>query len=376
MQCEQSIWTQRAGWMRPAQLPNQAQLVLVFGARAALLHQPALDALRATYPQAQFFGCSTAGEIAGAHIYDDSIAATAIRFGQTAFHIATIALEADDDQVARGAALARLLPPAGLRHVLLLADGLVANTSAILEGMNRHLPAGVAVTGGLAADGVAFAETVVLCDGQPRSGCVAALGLYGKHLWIGYGSQGGWDSFGPERLITRSVGNVLYELDGKSALSLYKRYLGEYAHELPAAGLRFPLSLRGPGGQPGLVRTILSVDEQAQSITFAGDMPQGSYARLMKANFDRLLDGAIGAARASMLHGAQPELALLISCVGRKELLMQRIEEEVEGVYETFGQRPVLAGFYSYGEIAPFRNGTGCELHNQTMTITTLAEIP
>ena len=194
MQFEQSIWTHHDSWApKPGQPPIGAQLVLVFGARAALLHGPALEALRAAYPQAQFFGCSTAGEIAGAHVYDGSIAATAIRFEHTNFRIATITLEAEGDQVARGAALAQQLPPEGLRHVLLLADGLVANTSAILARMNLHLPAGVAVTGGLAADGVGFNETLVLCDGLPRSGCIAALGLYGEHLQIGYGSQGGYN---------------------------------------------------------------------------------------------------------------------------------------------------------------------------------------
>ena len=103
----------------------------------------------------------------------------------------------------------------------------------------------------------------------------------------------GWDPFGPERLITRSEGNVLYELDGKSALDLYKRYLGEHSQELPASGLRFPLSLRIPGADTRLVRTILAVDEPHQSMRFAGDVPQGAYAQLMKANFDRLIDGAI-----------------------------------------------------------------------------------
>ena len=301
---EQSIWSQRYGWVpsRRGHTLATPALVLVFGSRLALCHPPALEELRAAYPQAQLFGCSTAGEIAGAHVYDDSIVATAICFEHTRFAMASVIIAPGSDQVALGAALAHQLAPAGLRHVLLLADGLVANASAILHGLNSALPAGVAVTGGLAADGEAFGETVVLNGGVAGPGCVVALGLYGEALQIGYGSQGGWDAFGPERLITRSAGNVLYELDGKSALALYKRYLGEYARDLPAAGLRFPLSLRGPGGQPGLVRTILSTDEQAQSITFAGDMPQGTYARFMKANFDR---HAARAGTADQLRGPQ-----------------------------------------------------------------------
>lgn len=188
---------------------------------------------------------------------------------------------------------------------------------------------------------------------------------------------GGWDPFGPERIITRSQGNVLYELDGQSALGLYKKYLGEHARELPASGLLFPLSLRTQAGATPVVRTILSVDEATQSLTFAGDVPVGAYARLMKANFDRLIDGATGAATAGgrALGGTATELAILISCVGRKLVLKQRIEEEVEGVRDVLGAGAVLTGFYSYGEISPFTPGAKCELHNQTMTITTLAEI-
>jgi hypothetical protein len=168
----------------------------------------------------------------------------------------------------------------------------------------------------------------------------------------------------------------LYEFDGQSALGLYKKYLGEHADRLPASGLLFPLSLRTRAGETPVVRTILAVDEAAQSMTFAGDVPEGSYARLMKANFDRLIDGASEAARSSQgaIGPAPAELAILISCVGRKLLLKQRVEEEVEGVREVLGPRPVFTGFYSYGEISPFTTGARCELHNQTMTITTLAE--
>jgi hypothetical protein len=177
-------------------------------------------------------------------------------------------------------------------------------------------------------------------------------------------------------LITRSSGNVLYELDGRSALMLYKRYLGDHASGLPATGLRFPLSLRMNEGDAPVVRTILSVNEKDQSMTFAGNVPEGACARMMKANFDRLLAGAMGAARASQQGGptCEPQLAILISCFGRKLVLKQRIEEEVEGVRKVLGPHPALTGFYSYGEISPFTPSAKCELHNQTMTITTLAE--
>jgi hypothetical protein len=169
---------------------------------------------------------------------------------------------------------------------------------------------------------------------------------------------------------------VLYELDGKSALELYKRYLGEHAAGLPATGLLFPLSLRTGGASNTVVRTILSVDEERRSMTFAGDVPEGAWARLMKANFDRLIDGATGAARNCLAHSGAPAplLGVCINCVGRRLVLKQRTEEEVEGVRDVLGPQAVLTGFYSYGEISPLHPNVGCALHNQTMTITSFAE--
>lgn len=270
-----------------------------------------------------------------------------------------------------------MLAGESLRHVFILSEGLDINGSELVRGLKDHLPPGTTLTGGLSGDSDRFRETYVMLDGEPQRGVVGAIGLYGKGLRVGYGSFGGWDPFGPERLITRAKGNVLYELDGKSALGLYKQYLGEHAKGLPATGLLFPLSLRMKESSRPVVRTLLSVNEEDQSMTFAGSMPENVYARLMKANFERLIDGAIEAAKSSSdtIGSANPQLAILISCVGRKLILKQRIEEEVEGVRDVLGDSAAFTGFYSYGEISPFAKGGTCELHNQTMTITVLSEV-
>lgn len=175
--------------------------------------------------------------------------------------------------------------------------------------------------------------------------------------------MGGWDSFGIERLVSKSDNNVLFELDGKPALSLYKSFLGSEADNLPASGLLFPLSMRTEANKTPLVRTILAVNEEDQSLTFAGDIPEGSYVRLMKANMDRLIDGAQEAAQS--IKQENPEFALCISCVGRKLVLKQIVEEEVEVCLDELGSNCTISGFYSYGEIAPFKDGAECELHNQ-----------
>ncbi|MBI3741741.1 MAG: FIST C-terminal domain-containing protein [Chloroflexi bacterium] len=380
MKIEQARWTKKKGWepRAPGGLGAGAQLVLLFGGTRLLKERVELAEIKRAYPQAHVMGCSTAGEIYGTQVTDDSLVATAIHFEHTHVRGASVPIANGDASFQAGEELARAIPHHGLAHVFVLSEGNVVNGSALVRGIAKHLPDHITITGGLSGDGDRFQETFVLWDGEPRQNSIAILGLYSARLKIGYASLGGWDSFGPERLITRARGNVLYELDGKSALELYKQYLGDEAKGLPATGLLFPLSLRTQTGEKGVVRTILAINEAEGSLTFAGDVPEGSYARLMKANFDRLIDGAIGAARTSRdipLFGARaPELAILISCVGRKLILKQRIEEEVEGVREVMGDGTVLAGFYSYGEISPFTPNAKCELHNQTMTITTFSE--
>jgi len=378
MKTEQTRWTQGNGWepTAPGSLGAAAQLVLLFGSTEVLKKQQLLDEIKLAYPHAHLLGCSTSGEIYETQVFDDSLVATAIHFEATQIQGVCIKLSDGISSFEAGERLVKELDRPGLVHVFVLSDGLKVNGSQLVDGLTKHLPSHVAITGGMSGDGTRFQETLVFWDSVPEKEVIAALGLYSDRLRVGYGSLGGLDSFGPERLITRSKDNVLYELDGKSALSLYKTYLGEYAKGLPATGGRFPLSLRTSENTLPVVRTVLAVNEDEQSLTFTADMPEGAYARFMKANLDRLVDGAIGAAKTSYeaVGSSSPDLAVLVSCISRKLVLKQRIEEEVEGVRDVLGERTVFTGFYSYGEISPFTPGARCELHNQTMTITTFSE--
>lgn len=319
-------------------------------------------------------GCSTSGEIFGDKIYDSSLVVGVARFEKPTLRLASSSITTGDSHAA-GQRLAHALNEPGLRGLLVLSDGLQVNGSELIRGINSVLPPSVVVTGGLAGDGDRFQRTWVIKDRAFTSGVVTAVGLYGDALRIGHGSQGGWDAFGVERTVTRSKANVLYELDGKPALQLYKEYLGDRASGLPATGLLFPLALRDPANaEKRLVRTILAVDEASQSLTFAGDIPEGSYAQLMVANFDRLIQGASDAAQSCALRQESPgdTLAIAISCVGRRLVLGEYCEEEVEATSTVLGNATQI-GFYSYGEISPYASGH-CDLHNQTMTLTTLGE--
>jgi hypothetical protein len=378
MKTTQYKWSESDGWEPhlPTNGGTRQDVVFVFGARRLLKARQAVDELRDHFKGAAILGCSTSGEIIGDTVVDDSIIATAVDFEHTRLRTASATITGAKSSYEGGEELARQLKDASLRHVFVLSDGLNVNGSDLARGLASGVSAGVSITGGLSGDGTDFAETWVIADDAAGPQRVAAVGLYGDQLRVGYASMGGWQPFGPLRTITRAKGNVLYELDGRSALDLYKTYLGEHAAELPASGLLFPIVVTPEHGSEGVVRTVLAVNEQEKSMTFAGDIPEGGTAQLMKTNVDNLVDGATTAAETSLtgLGDRRPDLALLVSCVGRKLVMKQRVEEEVEAIRDVFGGDTTFAGFYSYGELCPFRAGGDCRLHNQTMTITAFAE--
>jgi hypothetical protein len=377
MKIQQRKWTIDDGWelsRNDADISSNC-LVLVFGAREQI--ENCYEEISQFYPNSDIIINSTSGEIIGSKVLDDSIVLTAIQFEKTKYKIATININECPDSFDAGRQLSEKLTGDKLKHVLVISDGGLVNGSELVKGLNEYLESSVIVTGGLAGDAARFEKTLVGYNQNPTVGNIVTVGLYGDSYYIGYGSVGGWDSFGPKRLVTKSDANVLYELDGQSALELYKRYLGDKAKELPGSALLFPLSIQLEESSKSLVRTILSIDEDSQSMIFAGDIPEGATVRLMKANFDKLIDGAFEAAESGykVWNGTPPDLAILISCVGRKLVLDQRIEEEIESVHEVIGEAIPTIGFYSYGEISPFAGYLNCELHNQTMTITLIGEV-
>jgi hypothetical protein len=378
MRVSQHAWSRQGGWKDVGdKVSDDAQLVFYFSGPEAWPAAKPHDHLRALYPGAHLVGCTTGGEILGRDVSDHTVAATALHFERTRVRVATTAVPEAAQSQAAGRALAQGLPRENLRAVFVLADGISTNGSALIAGLRQVLPEEITITGGLAGDGADFRATYVGCDGPMRERQAVAVGFYGDAVRVGWGSFGGWDRFGPARRITQSRANVLYELDGEPALTLYRRYLGDQADLLPGSGLLFPLTVRPPNDEDAaVVRTIVGIDDATHSMTFAGDIPEGWTAQLMRGNFDGLVEGACSAADAARTRvGATGEtVSLLVSCIGRKLLMGQRIIDEVEAAADILGPASTVTGFYSYGEIAPHGFTGRCELHNQTMTITTIGE--
>ena len=352
-----------------------ANLVIAFGERIFLEKTLPYQKIKGLYPNATIVICSTSGQISNINLVQNNLVATAISFEKTKIKASEIDILLNPDIKLLGKKIKDDLLSDDLKSILVISEGSLINGTELINELILQTRETVPIFGGLAGDEYNFEKTIVGLNSDASPGKIVAIGFYGDNIHFGFASEGGWSDFGPEREVTHSEKNILYKIGDRFALDLYKEYLGKYAEELPGSSLYFPLSMKENATSEAVVRTILSIDEEKKSMTFAGDIPIGSKVRLMKGNFDKLIDASYNAA--SLIHKNQsnnPELALLVSCVGRKIVLGDRIEEEIEVVREVFGDNMLICGFYSYGEISPTLNKVACELHNQTMTITTIYE--
>lgn len=354
---------------------EKAQLVLVFGQRTLLEEVLPYEDLKASYPNAQIIISSSSGQISNQSVIEDDIVATAISFDKTTIKTSEIDILSDSNIDVLGKKIKSDLISDDLQSILILSEGTYVNGTELINELIKQTNSAIPIFGGLAGDEYSFEKTIVGLNDNATAGKIVAVGFYGNHIHFGYGSEGGWGDFGPEREVTESHKNVLYKIGDRFALDLYKEYLGKYAEELPGSSLYFPLSMKENSESASVVRTILSIDEENKSMTFAGNIPVGSYVRLMKGNVDKLIDASSNAALKTVKeYNQKTQLALLVSCVGRRIVLGERVTEELEVVKEIFGNKAILCGFYSYGEISPTLKNVACELHNQTMTITTIFE--
>ena len=354
---------------------EKVDLVLCFASKEKLFDTHIYTNFRAKFPVAEIAMASTAGEICQESVLDNSVVAVAMEFEKTVIQSTTVNIKEHKNTYEAAIYLGKKLPKDDLSYILVFSDGSLVNGSELVKGLSTQVPKDILITGGLAGDGAKFESTLVGLNKQPIEGEMIVIGFYGNSLTITHGSQGGWDIFGLQKRVTNSSSNVLLELEEQNALDLYKKYLGEESKKLPGSALLFPLAVTIPGADEPIVRTILSINEEDKSMTFAGDVPVGSEVRFMKANFDKIIQAASNAAdQTTKERKDEPDFALLISCVGRKLILNNKIDQEIKSVSKSFDQKTIMAGFYSYGEISPMVSGGKCQLHNQTMTITSFYE--
>ena len=379
MKADRLSWTSATGWSSPIPDMADAQLVLYWGANEHIASGERFNQLQAMYPDAAIMGCSTGGQIFAGDVCDECVVAMVFWFERTKIAVVEKGIDENQSSFVTGAAVGGQLMRPDLKFIFVLSDGIHINGSDLVAGISTSIGRDVIVTGGLAGDGTRFQETLVGACRAPRPRRIAAIGFYGPAISIGHGSAGGWDEFGPKRRVSKSKRNVLFTLDEEPALNLYERYLGDEAEGLPGTALLYPLLVANPrDGRHAVVRTVLGINRVERSMTFGGNIPEGWSAQLMRGHFDNLAEGAALAARQAAAFGRGPNseaVAIMISCIGRRILMGQSIADEIAGVEANIGKNVHTIGFYSYGEIAPHSFSGMCELHNQTMTVTTIAEL-
>ena len=357
-------------------LDSKNTLILIFASLEEEKLKKEVLEISEIFPSSIIIGASTAGEIFDEEVYDDTIVLSIAKFQSTSLQNHINKKISNDTSYQDGIDIAKTLNYDNLKGIFILSDGLHANGSKLTQGISSVVGSDIVVSGGLAGDKDKFEKTWIISDGEIKESMVTAIGFYGDNIHFQAASKGGWDSLGLTREITKSRDNVVYEFDGKPALEIYKRYLGNKVKDLPASALLFPLELKDPSiSEETVVRSVLGIDEKENSLTFAGDIPQGASVTFMKANFNRLINGAEESAEKLDFSKYKSEelLCIAISCVGRKLVLKSRIDEEIEAIKEVLPQNANVIGFYSYGEISPLASGS-CSLHNQTMTLTAIWE--
>lgn len=354
---------------------DTVDLVLLFGTTENLQKNNHYEFFKEKYKNSQIIGSSSSGNVLGAKVHEAEVVATIIKFDQGYIKTSIIDFTEKDDLNEVSQKLVEKLPEQDLKSIFIISDGLNMNGTILAKNVNKVKPTTL-ITGGLAGDDARFEKTLLIANSEAKERTLVAIGFYGEKLHVSSGCYAGWDEFGTERIITKSEGNVVYEIDNKPALELYKKYLGDQANELPSSGLRFPLSIKKDNqDENATIRTLLAIDQEKQSLTFAGDVPANYIAKLMKTDIDGLIDGSEIAANKITKKNENTALGLVVSCIGRKLVMKDLVDEELEIIEETIGKNVHLTGFYSYGELAPFSDEIKtCELHNQTMTLTVIYE--
>lgn len=322
-------------------------------------------------------GCTTDGEISTGGFSTGSAVLGGIASDQIGFELVFAAdIRRNSEQAGRE--LAKDFSDS-VRYIQLFSDGITGDGSAILRGMASIFARNIPVSGGTSGDAGKFLKTWQFKGDRVLSDAAVAIGFTGDFK-LGTGVRSGWSPIGLPKKVTRAAGNVLYELNGESALNVYERFLGKHAAKLPAVGVEYPLGLIGQfedrdGNDHLLLRATMSVNREERSIRFAGEIPEGALVYLTCGDRTSILDAtekAVHQAIEDLGQATEPALVFFYSCMARKALLGLRTKEEIERVQAQFNPAVPILGFYTYGEYCRATCNGPSLLHNETATLSVI----
>ncbi len=364
------------------QLGCPPQLVIAF-ASAEIDPAEALAGLRAGLPEARIVGCSSYAEINSREALSGSLTAMGLCFPE-GIEFQTFAHTTGADPFEAGVSFAREVASFDPNLLILFPDGLAYNSTRLLLGIQSVLGQRFPIIGGIAADDARFERTYQFHDDRCLTAAVVGVALKGR-VEVVTAARCGWRPVGATRTATKVVdGNVLLELDGQPALSLYRQFLGERWAEMPSVGVEFPVGIVGGGelgsqrmdgdGEILLLRAIKAIDEEQQAIVFGGDLPEGARVRMSRATKDDVIAGANEAGDEVAARMPEPSFALVFDCMARKVALGPRYKEEVHHTFARLGAELPKVGFHTFGELSPVSGVT--MHHDETFTIALIRAIP
>ena len=337
-----------------------------------------IEEIKAKYEKSIIIGGTTSGEIIDQEVIDDTVVLAAVKFHKTKLKLYSGNLSSDSSTgYSSGEIFAKKIDQENLKHIFLLSDAQTLSAANLLKGMNNELKPSISVTGGLASRNSFTDSNFIIDNGKIKQNSVIALALYGDSLQVSYNAQGGWDSYGVECLVTKSRENRILEINEQPALNFYRAHVDSKVLEnFDDDGFNYPIKVRNEEHSFPVMRVLLAVDQEEESLIMSEEISVGSYVRLMKGNIDRLINGAENSAKIiAEQSNHNHQLAILISCSGRRKVMGELVSEEIEAVTDQFPKNTETIGFYSYGEISPFFGFSKTSLHNLTMCITTFSEL-
>jgi len=319
-------------------------------------------------------GATTAGEIYanpmdGVYELEGSIVCMLVEVNSNALAMTVVEVEEEDSYVV-GEHIG-LWAKSYFRDVAIitLTSGLTFDNDAYTQGI---ISKGVEYAfGGASGDNFALKETFVFSNTVISNYGVLALAIDKSRINILGARAFGWGGIGQEQIVTKSIKNIVYEIDDLPAINFYKRYLNVTSQDMPQMGLEYPLEVRRRNGQI-IYRAVLAIDEENGALIFAGHVEEKARVRISAPKGKSIIKEVEKSTSDILSENPMftPELALVFPCCSRKQILGHLTHLEIEAVV-TSANVPLI-GFFAYGEIGAFPGGYG--FHNETFVTAFLEE--
>ena len=314
-------------------------------------------------PHAKILGSTTDGEIIDKDVTENATVLSFSTFERTTIKTYYSPYDGSSEHLA-GSLYKQFDNPQEIKLMITFVDGLNTNGEKFIKTFEEY-DENLLIAGGLAGDNAIFSETLVFNEnGCYDNGAVAAI-FFGDELIVNTTNSFGWKRIGKKLKVTKSKENIVYSIDGISAVDIYKKYLGqEISDDLPATGIEFPLIIHRNNIE--IARAVIGIQKDIGALVFAGNISEGDVVQFGYGDIDTI-KSLINTTKRTLL--SKPvESVFIYSCMARKRLMGKTVLAEIVPLSKI----APTSGFFTYGEL--FTKENKHELLNQTMTILTLSE--